>query len=70
MKVAKIDATENQELASRFGVKGYPTIKFFKAGQKDDSRYISYGFSTLLSIQRDDFIELLKKFPDDYETFC
>jgi protein disulfide-isomerase A6 len=42
VKVAKIDATENQELASRFGVKGYPTIKFFKAGQKDDSSAIDY----------------------------
>ena len=30
--IAKVDATENQELATTYGVKGYPTIKFFPAG--------------------------------------
>jgi len=42
VKVAKIDATQAQEIASRFGVRGYPTIKFFKPGQKDDSTAIDY----------------------------
>lgn len=30
--VAKVDATEQRELAERFGVSGYPTIKFFPKG--------------------------------------
>jgi len=42
VKVAKVDATQSQELASRFGVKGYPTIKFFSPGQKDDSSVVDY----------------------------
>ena len=34
--VAKVDATIDKELASRFGVKGFPTLKFFKNGQPID----------------------------------
>lgn len=33
VKVAKVDATENNSLSQKFGVKGYPTIKFFKPGE-------------------------------------
>jgi len=43
VKVAKIDATQNKELAARFGVNGYPTIKFFPAGNKDDSSAMDYN---------------------------
>jgi len=32
--IAKVDATENKQLAERFGVKGFPTIYFFKHGVK------------------------------------
>lgn len=35
VKVAKVDATENQALGSRYGVKGYPTIKIFPPTAKD-----------------------------------
>lgn len=42
VKVAKVDATENKEAAGRFGVKGYPTIKFFPGGKKDDDSAIDY----------------------------
>jgi protein disulfide-isomerase-like protein len=28
--IAKVDATANDELAQRFGVKGFPTLLFFK----------------------------------------
>jgi len=35
VKVGKVDATENKEVSSKYGVQGYPTIKFFPAGKKD-----------------------------------
>jgi protein disulfide-isomerase A1 len=31
--LAKVDATENMELAKRFEIQGYPTLKFLKNGQ-------------------------------------
>lgn len=42
VKVAKVDATENKNAGERFGVRGYPTIKFFPAGKKDESSAIDY----------------------------
>lgn len=42
IKVAKVDATENKKLGERFGVRGYPTIKFFPAGRKDESSVVDY----------------------------
>jgi len=32
--IAKVDATENKALAERFGIKGFPTLNFFKNGNK------------------------------------
>lgn len=32
IKLAKVDATQEQELAEKNDVKGYPTLKFFKKG--------------------------------------
>lgn len=32
VNVAKVDATANTKLAGQFGVKSYPTIKFFRPG--------------------------------------
>lgn len=32
VKVAKVDATENNALAGQYGVKSYPTIKFLRPG--------------------------------------
>ncbi len=34
VKFGKVDATENEQLARRFGVQGYPTIKYFDYGNK------------------------------------
>jgi len=34
VKVAKVDATANTRVASKYGVKGYPTIKVFLPGEK------------------------------------
>ncbi len=42
IKVAKVDATVHQGLATRFNVRGYPTIKIAKPGKKDRSSIIEY----------------------------
>jgi len=33
VKFAKVDATVEERLGQKFGVKGYPTIKFFDYGE-------------------------------------
>ncbi|XP_071975941.1 protein disulfide-isomerase A2 [Engystomops pustulosus] len=40
-RLAKVDATEDKELADEFGVNGYPTIKFFLNGNR--TGHIDYG---------------------------
>lgn len=52
LKMAKVDATVETKLAEKFGVRGYPTIKFFKAGSPMD---YSAGRSA------NDFITWMKK---------
>ncbi len=42
VKVAKVDSTEQKEVSGKYGVRGYPTIKFFPAGKKDESSAIDY----------------------------
>jgi len=37
--IAKVDATIEKELGTRFGVSGYPTIKFFKKGGVSEEAY-------------------------------
>ena len=33
--LAKVDATEQKQVTERFGIKGFPTLLFFKKGQKN-----------------------------------
>jgi len=56
-KVAKVDCTIEKDLATRFGVKGFPTIKFFKNGQTEVIDY--KGARTLES-----FVEFAAKTGD------
>ncbi|KAM9314109.1 protein disulfide-isomerase [Pholidichthys leucotaenia] len=55
IRLAKVDATEETELAQEYGVRGYPTIKFFKGGDKAAPKEYSAGR------QADDIISWLKK---------
>uniref|UniRef100_A0A3P8ZS57 protein disulfide-isomerase n=1 Tax=Esox lucius TaxID=8010 RepID=A0A3P8ZS57_ESOLU len=55
IRLAKVDATEEADLAQEFGVRGYPTIKFFKGGDKDSPKEYSAGR------QADDIVNWLKK---------
>ncbi|KAK2857381.1 hypothetical protein Q7C36_005300 [Tachysurus vachellii] len=55
IRLGKVDATEETELAQEFGVRGYPTIKFFKGGEKAAPKEYSAGR------QADDIVNWLKK---------
>ncbi|XP_023810370.1 protein disulfide-isomerase [Oryzias latipes] len=55
IRLGKVDATEETELAQEFGVRGYPTIKFFKGGDKESPKEYSAGR------QADDMVNWLKK---------
>lgn len=37
--IANVDADKNKDLGERYGVKGYPTIKFFPKDKKDGEEY-------------------------------
>lgn len=55
IRLGKVDATEESELAQEYGVRGYPTIKFFKGGEKESPKEYSAGR------QADDIVNWLKK---------
>lgn len=33
IRIAKVDAAEERSLAEKFGVQGFPTLKFFRGGK-------------------------------------
>uniref|UniRef100_A0A669AX96 protein disulfide-isomerase n=1 Tax=Oreochromis niloticus TaxID=8128 RepID=A0A669AX96_ORENI len=41
IRLGKVDATEETELTQEYGVRGYPTIKFFKGGDKESPKEYS-----------------------------
>ncbi|KAM8947357.1 LOW QUALITY PROTEIN: protein disulfide-isomerase [Pelodytes ibericus] len=55
IRLGKVDATEEAELAQEFGVRGYPTIKFFKNGDKTSPKEYSAGREAI------DIVNWLKK---------
>jgi len=55
IRLGKVDATEETELAQEYGVRGYPTIKFFKGGEKEAPKEYSAGR------QAEDIVSWLKK---------
>ncbi|NXC20532.1 PDIA1 isomerase, partial [Corythaeola cristata] len=55
IRLAKVDATEESELAQRFGVRGYPTIKFFRNGDKAAPKEYTAGR------EAEDIVSWLKK---------
>lgn len=59
--VAKVDADAHKELGSRFGVTGFPTIKFFSKDNKDGSDYNS-------GRDVDSFIDFLNKAGNTHRT--
>lgn len=61
VRLAKVDATEETELAQEFGVRGYPTIKFFKGGEKESPKEYSGGddWSLRFSSHPSEFVFLL-----------
>jgi protein disulfide-isomerase A6 len=42
VKVAKIDSSKNTKMHEKYKVKGYPSIKYFPAGEKLDGEFEDY----------------------------
>uniref|UniRef100_A0AC11CWK5 Prolyl 4-hydroxylase subunit beta n=1 Tax=Ovis aries TaxID=9940 RepID=A0AC11CWK5_SHEEP len=55
IRLAKVDATEESDLAQQYGVRGYPTIKFFKNGDTASPKEYTAGR------EADDIVNWLKK---------
>ncbi|XP_032312440.1 protein disulfide-isomerase isoform X1 [Camelus ferus] len=63
IRLAKVDATEESELAQQYGVRGYPTIKFFKNGDTASPKEYTGGPACVGAAGReaDDIVSWLKK---------
>uniref|UniRef100_A0A9L0RNA6 Protein disulfide-isomerase n=2 Tax=Equus caballus TaxID=9796 RepID=A0A9L0RNA6_HORSE len=55
IRLAKVDATEESDLAQQYGVRGYPTIKFFKNGDTASPKEYTAGR------EAEDIVNWLKK---------
>jgi hypothetical protein len=42
--IAKVDADKHRELGSRFGVQGFPTLKYFPKGSTEPEEYVDCCF--------------------------
>jgi protein disulfide-isomerase A6 len=73
VKFAKVDATENQNLAQRFGVQGYPTIKYFDYGtaksDRDAQTYQGARDAAGLKGLANDLLERADIAPEVHELF-
>lgn len=73
VKFAKVDATENEKLAQRFGVSGYPTIKYFNYGtekrDRDAQVYQGARDATSLKSLANDLLERADIPPTIHELF-
>jgi protein disulfide-isomerase A6 len=62
IKLAKVDATVHQKIASKYSIQGYPTIKIFPPGPKSDSNMQNYDGPRESAGIVSNALDLLEKF--------
>jgi len=78
VKLAKVDATANNQLAKSFEIKGFPTLKYFKNGKPSDYNggrteseivaWLSKKIGPAVTVIKDE--EALLKFQEAHEAFA
>lgn len=63
VRLGKVDATEETELAQEYGVRGYPTIKFFKGGEKQSPKEYSGEYFWKVKSFKHGAVEVVFVFP-------